>query len=561
MRFEAVSESLSILLALTMNASNAVSQAGNTPTLRVGEPRSTVEAMRGQQDFQATKPKPWPEPYLNYAYLRRGWEVAGRAWVERYSGLRWNDRAKSWELDRQWPYETQVSPQAYYIDYASLGAVNMGYICHDLQLLDEISQFYVVYAHRFTTVGQMRRMASSSMTTTLLNDQGDDSARTLLWIEKQPVGSRVRECVLCSSEFFESAALLIRIIALLRESERTPIMRKFVSFYTPLIVQDHLIRLLYEAKWDYWGAKNLPDHQVDIWKAIVASSVRPKLSYQYSMDNKDLSLIAAAAEILGANAHDPGLVPLKPEEKTQLQNAVRTGVALFQKKRTLYPDTKNFRGEVVGSASYFNGDFDDHPENAYTGYSDRSFPTPQDKKVHSGTSRDISHFYRVPVFMRSLYDNKTAAGVDFPSARDVELLTNQLMYRVFKGDFNRPLFNNFFDGSNGWYRVGYHGPHFGYPPAELCDSRSPDRPCLTDGAVQGWGLLASFNPDLMELMHSLAKLAASEDPNARQFKDQHYRYNGQSFSFQNPQGQTQYPVLLFCILSTVPEMLQGCGAP
>jgi hypothetical protein len=561
MRSQAISETLSILLALSMSANNAGSQVGRTPTLHTGEPWGAAEAIRGTQGSPEAKPRPWPEPYLNYAYLRRAWEVTGRAWVEKFSGTKWSDTGKTWELDRQWPNETQVGPQSYYIERATRGAANMGYACHDIQLLNEVSQFYLVYANRFTTLGDMRRMASSSTTTTLLNDQGDDPARTLLWIEKQPAGSRVRECALCNSQFFHPAARLIRIITLLPESEPTPTMRKFVSLYAPLIVRDHLIRLLYQAKWDYYGLKDLPEHLVDIWKAISAFSVRPKLSYQFAMTDRDLWLIATAAEILGANAHDRGLVPLNPEEKTRLQNAVQTGVSLFQRKGTFYPDTRNFRGEVVGSMSYFNGDYDDHPENAYTGCRGSSFPTPQDKGVHPGTSWDISHFYRVPVFMRSLYDNKTAAGVDFPSTRDVELLTNQLMYRVFKGDFNHPLFDNFFDGCNGWYRVGYGRPTFGYPPAEYCDSRSPDRPCLVTGMVLGWGALASFNPDLTELLHALVKLAMRDDPETKQFKERYYWDNGQSFSFRDARGQPQYPSLLFFILSTVPEKLQACASP
>jgi hypothetical protein len=335
-------------------------------------------------------------------------------------------------------------------------------------------------------------------------------------------------------------------------------MRNFAALYAPLIVRDQLIRLLYEAQWDHYGAKELPKQQVQAWKAIAASSSRPKLSLQYAMQDTDLWLIATAAEILGANANDPKLVPLKPDDRAHLQEVVQAGANLFQKKRTLYPDTKNFRGEVVGSASYFNGDLDDHSDNAYSSYTGNSFPTPADKKAVRGASWDIQHSYRVPVFMRSLYDNKRATGLDFPTDPDVQLLTNQLMYKVFRGDLAHPLFNNYFDGSNGWYRVGYHGPAFGYPPAQGCDAHSSDRPCATVGAVFGWGLLAAFNPDLMELEHALATLAWREDPETKRFKDRYYWYNNQSDSFRDPQGRTQYPFLLFAVLAEVPEKLQGC---
>jgi hypothetical protein len=509
-----------------------------------------------------SEPRAWSEPYLNSTYLRKAWESTGREWVHKYSGVRWNEAAGKWEIDEQWPHQDEVAQQAYYVEQATGPAVNMGSVCHDVRLLDELTQFYIVYANRFTTLGELRRQGmSASLDTRPLESRGEDSARTLSSIDKQPTGSRIRECLLCNSQFLHPASRLIRVITLLPESERTPAMKNFAALYAPLIVRDHLIRVLYETEFsDHYGAKELPRQQVQAWKAITASSSRPKLSHQYAMQDVDLYLIATAAEILGANANDPKLVALKPDDKAHLVEIVQAGVNLFQKKRTLYPDTKNFHGEVVGSASYFNGDLDDHPDNAYSAYTGSAVPTPSDKKALRGASWDTGHFYRVPLFMRSLYDNKKATGVDFPTDHDVQLVTNQYMYRVFRGDFAHPLFNNYFDGSNGWYRVGYHGPAFGYPPVQDCDAHSSDRPCEAPGTVYGWGQVASFNPDLIELEHALATLGWREDPETKRFKDRYYWYNNQSYSFRDPQGRTQYPFLLFTDLAGVPEKLQGCGA-
>lgn len=495
----------------------------------------------------------WSEPSLNYVYLRKAFETSGREWMQENAGVKWNEAKGKWEIDRQWSYEEQASQRSYYIEFTSRGAVNMGLACHDLRLLNELAEFHTVYTQRFTTLGEMRHRKKPSQTTYLLDNQGDDSARTLLWIDED---GRIRENVLYTGQFFHPAARLVRAITTLPESERTPSMKNFVRLYTPLIVGDHLLRFLYQAEWDYWGARDLPKHLVDIWTTIRSSSTRPEYSYQHSMQDWDLWLIAAAAEMLGANANDPTLVPLKPDEKTRLQRALRVGVSLLQEKRTTDPGTKNFRRETVGSAWYFSGDMDDHEEMAYSAYTAQSFPTEKQKRVHRGGTWDISHYYRVPVLLRSLYDNKKATGVDFPLVHDVELVTNQYMYRVFRGDLNRPLFNNFADGTNAWYQV--RGANFGYPPAQYCDAHNPDRPCLTDGAAIAWGLLASFNPDLMELEHSLAKLAARDDPETERFKDRFYYYNNQSYSFRDERRHLQYPILLFWILSGVPEKLQGC---
>jgi hypothetical protein len=277
------------------------------------------------------------------------------------------------------------------------------------------------------------------------------------------------------------------------------------------------------------------------------------------LEDRDLWLIGAAAEILGANADDPALVPLSPDETQKLLEAVTNGVQFLQQKRTFYPETRNFQGKVVGSTSYFNGEYDDHPDMAYSAYTGEAFPGNQPKQHAHGASWDVSHFLRVPVVLRSLYDTRKATGLSFPSTHELELLDNQMVYKVFQGNFERPLFNNYFDGSNGWYRVAYSNRgDFGYPPAQYCEAKSNKRPCLTEGAVQGWGLIAFANPDLVQLEEALVKLAARNDISSKAFADRYYYYNGASLSLTDSAGQPQYPILLFYILSDTPERLSGC---
>jgi hypothetical protein len=501
------------------------------------------------------RPPTWKELLPRPDYLQRAWEIAGRAWLQRYSGLKWNDKIGNWELDPQWPHaETGVGPQAYYLEYAARGAVNLALVAHDIRLMDELAGFYLAYLKRFTTLGALRGKQSPRTSTELLDNQGPDTARTLGWVEKTADHKeRVRECTLCNSQFFHPAARLIRAISTLSGSERTPVMKQFISAYVPLIIRDHLFRLVYEARWNYWGARDLPKELINIWRAIIGATAPPKLSYQHAMLDRDLWLIATAAEVLGANANDPELVPLSPDESARLREIVGVGVQLFRKKRTLYLDTRDFQGRVVRSASYFNGDFDDHADMAYAGYEGSGFPRPAEKRRPHGGSWDISHFYRVPVFLRSLWDNRKATGLSFPQANDIRLVINQYVYRVFQGDFDRPLFRNFFDGRDGWYRVGYHGPAFGYPPSRDCDMRDKNRPCLTVAGVFGWGLLSFMHEDLAKLQFALMSLAARSDPATVAFRDRYYTYNGESFAFSDTHGGVKYPFLLFAVLADVAE--------
>lgn len=501
---------------------------------------------------------PWCKWLPSRDYLHKAWELAGRAWLTKYSGVRWNNEARKWQIDLRWPYgEFEVAPLAYNIEFAARGAVELALVSHDLGLLNELAGFYLAYVNRFTTLGTLRRRESLFVSTQLLDNQGLDSAKTLPWLEKGVLRSRLRECLLCNGQFFHPAARLIRVISTLPESERTQEMTEFVRTYLPLILRDHLLRLAYMAQWGHLGTDGSANQLIDIWRSTIRASIPPRPSYQYAMTDLDLWLIGTAAEILGGNANEPELISLSREELVGLREIVQVGIELFQRKRMVYKDTRDFRGRVVESASYFNGDLDDHPDMAYAAYSGKLFPSLSQKQPARYGSWDISHFYRVPIFLRSLYDNRSATGSTFPRSHDIELVINQYVYRVFQGDFSRPLFRNFFDGRDGWYRTGYHGSGFGYPPSQYCDMGSTRRPCLTVAGVYGWGLIAFLHADLTELQHALIRLALSRDPPIVHFRDQYYKYNNEPFSFVDAQGSLQYPFLLFALLSDLSGQIVG----
>jgi hypothetical protein len=242
------------------------------------------------------------------------------------------------------------------------------------------------------------------------------------------------------------------------------------------------------------------------------------------MSDIDLWLIASAAEILGAHANDPALAPLRPDQVAMLRSAVETGIRFFQSKRTDYPETKDFKGRRVGSASYFNGDYTAHPDYDYSGVTGDKFPLPSQKKVNAGASWDIGHAYRVPVFLRALYENRKATGSVFPVYHDLEMVVNQYLYRVFNGDFQYPLFHNFLDGSDGWFRVGFNGPGFAHAPSLYCNMRNDQQRCMTPGNIIGWGQLGFVNPDLARLEQSLVNLGLDDKLETREFRDRYYFY-------------------------------------
>lgn len=127
---------------------------------------------------------------------------------------------------------------------------------------------------------------------------------------------------------------------------------------------------------------------------------------------------------------------------------------------------------------------------------------------------------------QSLYENLHVTGNSFPALNDVVSLGNTFVHLTFDGNLPLPDFNNYTDGWNGWFRVGDSDLPGGYPPHEYCNAQlNPDN-CMLAGALQGWGHLAAYNPDLTALEQNLIDLANDDSSATVEFKDQHYWYNG-----------------------------------
>lgn len=474
-------------------------------------------------------------------YFMKGWATTGRNWLKQDSGVMYS--SGSWIRDDSWPqsFIDLTAQEAY---YAMLGArigVDWALGTQDIDMMDELSKYYVsFYQNRVTTLGDLRAMQTGSGVSKVLlgASQGADSVHTMIWIEKlSATGSRLRDCYLCNAQFLHPASRLIRTIASLPAASRTPDMTQFATLYTQWIAREHVLR--FDAS------------VVATLKNQLIKNGQPGFAYS----DAHVMVVAAAAEMLGANQRDPSLVSLTADEKQRMKDLVDAGITLLRAKRTVYHDTRDFDGNIVDSASYFNGDYDGYVDNDYSGYEGQAYPTINEKSNKPGISWDVSHFFRVPFTFRSFIDNKGATGTDFPTDDEVRLLANQYMYRVFRGDFQKPIIRNFFDGTDGWYRVSYHhtGKEDAIAPSLYCSMSDSGRSCLTTAGIYAWGELASQYAPLATYEAGLLNLAKTTDPvnNCFQstcFREVHYKY-GLSFSFVDKNGKEQYPFMLLTILS------------
>jgi hypothetical protein len=470
-------------------------------------------------------------------YLDQAWELKVRRGLIVNSGLTWDATKRQWSTKTTLPFDAQKAV-AHYAGWTAIAArvgINTAETYRELDRIDELAKFYCAFLEvHFTTLGDLRKTNAPEIKQKLLGPElGPDSTRTMAWYWKQSDSSVIlRECYLCNADYFYPSARLVRVIAGLKKQERTPAMNRFASDYVPLLVKDHILRPNFAAQM-----------RTDVDPGSPASK-------KHVMIADEIEDVATAAEMLGAQARDPQLVAIDNADVTKLKDLVKAGVDRFQFSRTL---TKDAEGH--SSASYFNGDYDSLDDMAYARYEGENLPTPDQKAQAQGASWDISHFSLVPMFLVSLYENRQASGTDFPQKSDIENIGNQYVFHVFEGDFKKPLFKNFFDGSDGWYRVAYSGRSgYGIAPSRFCTMFDQSRGCITVAGIYSWALLAGRDPDIARVEVALIDLARSTDAaiacfQPQCFRERYYNYGETSFSFLDADGNIQYPPALVVVLS------------
>jgi hypothetical protein len=463
------------------------------------------------------------QPAFGCAAQRIRWELMGRPMVEHRSSVLWQSATGRWVAN---PREQPNGLGIYFAELYLRSALESAAACDDLASYDEIAQYYLLMLDQTLPLAVVERHGNVPAT-------GLMAARTFRAGNEALIG----DVELGNVQWLYPAAKLLRLITQLPEGRCSETMRLFTSRFTPFLVDEQFLRFLMRpARPAPGGGADV--NRVGLWELALAGRKGAK-PWDTAMSDSDLWLLAGSAEVLGANANDSALVHLNDAQIEQLQHTLRSGVRLFQSKRTLHTETIDFAGRQVGSADYFEGDCDGHEEYAYTASTGMEFPA--ERVAISKLSWDTAHAYRLPVFLRALFENRKATGLEFPGFDDLQLLANQYVYRVFEGDFAHPLFRNFLDGNDGWFRVDT-AKNWGYPPSQFCDMRKPNRPCMAPGNLAGWGLLAFVNRDLEKLQRALLSLGTAPTAEAREFRHRYW-----SFGMNLPNGTTINADMLFLL--------------
>ena len=486
---------------------------------------------------------PWTALGYDRSALKQAWQSAGRPWLKQYSGLEWHSNIRSWFAEAKAPGDR--TQDAYYLAQALDPAVFAAATLKDIEWLDELSLFYSAAVGFFASAGPRPTLSEAE------REQGGARRSAAVRILSSDGAGRP-ECVLCSAQFLFPASHLIRAIAELPAEARTPAMLRFMADYAPLITDEQLVRWIRTANRNYWKAKDLDSSYLATWKQLSIKRDGEGPRYAYAVVDTDLWITAIAAELLAAHARAPDVLTLSSADIALLSKARGIGVRLLASRAIIHPDTRDWAGRVVGSLGFFEGDFGGYPDVRYAADTSASRPSGAPSPA-AHVSWDVSHITRLPVVLRSLNETRLPSDAAFPTATDLRLTVNQFLYRVFTGDLQRPRLRNYFDGTDGWYRVGYHGVDFGYAPSRFCDNRG-SHPCLQSSGYSGWSRLIPFNGAMCDVAQAVASLASSSDSASREFADRTFREGRMQFALDTL--RQSYPFRLFVLLADNADVLR-----
>jgi hypothetical protein len=479
-------------------------------------------------------------------YLERSWSGAQRALLGRIVGGAWRPAERRWVLG---PLADRWDPahRGYESELLIRPALAMAWTGCGAGLRQELSSFYLAWTPRLATLSAVRTESRRRSAMTGLARIGPDEARVLPWVQRVGPIARIGECAVCSAQFFHPAARLVHLIARTPRAERSLAEREFVREYGPLITRDHVLRYGYAAAWQDLEVEGLPGPLVLRWEALTGGARPAAPAYRWAFSDRDLFLVATAAELLAAYRADPGLVPIAGQLDS-LRRLVHAGVARIRAAGAAQGSLRDPDGRPVSGRSYFDGDFDAHPDHRYAGYAGATFPMPGDSAPPVRGGWDVSHFHRMPIALRSLWDARDALGADTIARTEMAELVRQYALVMFTGDTLRPTFRNYTDGRDGWYRVLPDGRRgFGHPPSDACDAHDDKRPCLAQNAIQGWGQIAFADPAIGRVHEALRRLATTRDSVALRFRDRVYWANWWSFAPRGPTGTEWYPRLYWAM--------------
>lgn len=235
-----------------------------------------------------------------------------------------------------------------------------------------------------------------------------------------------------------------------------------------------------------------------------------------------IAIYANLAGISSVMQDDSLFVSVNDGSKNELSESAAVLLALFKARLTLNSIPSKKYGKVDGAVLDV-GFGSLYKDNWYAGYQGKEAPVKcvngkakfifsrNEAPIVNSLGWDFSHSRRLVPVLTALRENYNdmASFYDLPEdlLSPVQLenaFAAQLVFEVWNGDVDFPLFTNYWDGTNGWYRVGYDDGEkhcrVGYAPYKLSFA-------FTNGGYPFWGKYYKEIDDIARYLYYKAYVA------------------------------------------------------
>lgn len=312
---------------------------------------------------------------------------------------------------------------------------------------------------------------------------------------------------LSSSQFLFAVAQIIHACASVPPGQFSNI-DTLIELYTPIVLEHHYKRWILKTRsfrLSGWGCvQGSFNHQ-----EFLTLKRRKKFWFKPTIcpivTDVDLFIISGLALMMDAQAKHPDKIKIPQEDLIAYQDYLKDADKLL-KDRIQYRKIDTKEGTIDGFA-FDNGRYKDYKDQLHAAYTGEEFPISGTKiRASSDATWDVSHARRFYFVFYALEQTQKNTGMTIDFQRTLQALANQFYYVIYS-DTTRLLFSNYMNGDNGWYRVGYHGDGFGYPPYSQSMA-------ILEG---GWFFLGRYKPAITELGNNMWKTFQRDPENYNRY--------------------------------------------
>ncbi|SFV68261.1 hypothetical protein MNB_SV-14-515 [hydrothermal vent metagenome] len=428
----------------------------------------------------------------------------------------WSQSKKSFEYSIK---TLKNSPlELYFIGSESFNILNYSFQKKDSFLIEELLQLYL------KTIPYIKK--EKNYVIYELNENEEKSKIVLnkpIYIWSYKNGD---EEVIASSQFLFVISFAVYKISLIPNEQRSKTMNEFIRRFSPILLS-HYKRWVLGVKENGkeiklgsfsrrgWGCKDKEDNYIyarTLNKMITEldNNSYHGASYCNVIADPSLLTIAGLGYYLAGEKNQE-----KSTNKTieELNSFFIKSIKILSKKFKK-STIKDLNNRPIDILTFQEGAWYGHPNYEYSDYNGLSFPKEKDKKSSYFIGRDVSHGSRLLYLLEMLVATKDKFNIEFPTSNDMEMFTNSFYYRVFNQDLKRPLFKNYLNGSNGWFRVNYDSRKgYGYAPYQIGS---------LGALLGGYPRLAKYNNELEKVFITLFKKFNSIKKEDREFINKFY---------------------------------------